>query len=270
MSAWRRLWASPCALYPQAPMDKASLRPLVLDALRKTPQTHLHAIETEIRRKTDEYERHDVLAVQEILWELLVQGVLAPGKNSLNLNLPFVHVTEFGAGCLEDGAIIIHDPEEYIARIESIFRDHADPDLIETTREALLAFLAGRYISSAVMLSRSIEHLLDRLASASIHHGRHTGHGVQRLEKARSCFPRLVPVLCRALGSWGLPSELAGDMDGTLSALGTVYDRSHTTGGRSRLPRIDRETAFAYLLLFPAQCRFVYDLIAHLEGTSSK
>jgi hypothetical protein len=249
-------------------MDKTSLRPLVMEILRKTPQTHLHAVETEIRKRTDEYERHDVLALQEILWDLLVQGVLAPGKNSLNLNLPFVHVTEYGGRCLEDGAVLAHDPEGYVARLEANCGGAADLHLIETTREALLAFLAGRYPSSIVVLGRAVEILLARLADALIRHAKRTGRGVQRLQAARSDARRLGSVVVRTLATRRLPSPLADEVEANLRGLRTLIDGSHSTDGRVLLPSADRETVLAYLLLFPGQCRFVYDLIAHLEGES--
>jgi hypothetical protein len=249
-------------------MDKASLRPLVLEILRKTPQTHLHAIETEIRKRTDDYARHDVLTLQEILWDLLVQGVLAPGKNSLNLNLPFVHVTEFGADCLEDGAVLAHDPDGYVARLEANCRGTADPHLIETAREALLAFLAGRYPSSVVMLGRSAEILLARLADALIRHAKRTGHGVQRLQAVTSDPRRLGATVLRTLASRRLPSPLADEVEANLRGVRTLIDGCRSADGQARLPSADRETVLAYLLLFPSQCRFVYDLIAHLEGES--
>jgi len=250
-------------------MDKATLRPLVLGILRKTPQTHLHAIETEIRRQTEDYERHDVLILQEILWELLVQGVLAPGKNSLNLNLPFVHITEFGARCLDDGTVLVHDPDGYVADIQASFGDAADPELIETVREALLAYLAGRCPSAVVMLGRAAEILAGRLAETAIRHGRRTGHGVQRLEASRTDPRRLVGALRRTLARRRLPGVLDDDLEATLSGLGTVIGSSLTSDGRLRLPRADRDTVFAYLLLFPGHCRFVYDLIARLEAESA-
>ena len=251
-------------------MDKASLRPLVLEALRKTPQTHLHAIETEIRKRADNYERHDVLTLQEILWDLLVQGVLAPGKNSLNLNLPFVHVTEYGVSCLENGAILAHDPDGYIARLEADCGDAADPHLIETAREALLAFLAGRYPSSAVMLGRAAEVLITRVADALIRHAKRTGHGVRRLQAVRSDPRRLGSAVLRTLASRRLPPPLADTHEADLRGLRTLIDGSRSTDGRALLPSVDRETVLAYLLLFPGQCRFVYDLIAHLEGESTE
>lgn len=33
---------------------------------------------------------------QEAFWQLVVEGILAPGMNSANMNLPWFHVTECG------------------------------------------------------------------------------------------------------------------------------------------------------------------------------
>ena len=142
-------------------MDKASLRPLVLDILRKTPQTHLHAIETEIRRQTEDYERHDALVLQEIVWDHLVHGVLAPGKNSLNLNLPFVHVTEFGTACLESGEALVHDPDVHGdgARFPERFAGVADQvgqDLFQLVR--IEVYDVTIHVGGKITLNRFFQH----------------------------------------------------------------------------------------------------------------
>lgn len=136
-------------------MDKTAVRPLVFDALRRTPQTHLHAIDNEVRQKAENYERGDSLLVQEVVWELLVQGVLAPGKNSLNLHLPFVHVTDYGQRCLEEGWIVAHDPDGYAARLRAETRGAISNAVLESARDALLAFHHGLFRASAVLLSRA-------------------------------------------------------------------------------------------------------------------
>ena len=107
------------------------MREAVFAVLRKTPQTHFRAIENDLRKQVEGYERHDILALNEVLWTLLVQGVLAPGKNSLNPDLPFVHVTEYGARCLESEEILAHDPEGYVRRIEELTEDR---DIVDTCR----------------------------------------------------------------------------------------------------------------------------------------
>ena len=249
-------------------MDKESLRPLVLEVLQRTPQTHLHAIETEIRKRTEDYERHDVLTVQEILWELLVQGILAPGKNSLNLNLPFVHVTEYGMSSLEDGAARLHDPEDYIACLQAACPRTAET-LIETAREALLGFLAGRYASAIVMLGRAAEFLLARLAETLIQYGVRAGHRIQRIEAAMPDPSRLAAVVARTLAARELPPPFSDDAASTLRELRTLVDAIRSDDGGIRFPTADRDEVHARLLLFPSACRFIYDLITHLEGEPS-
>ena len=75
-------------------MEKAELRSLVYSVLRTQPQTHFDGVKSRLRNLSVEFEPADDLLVHEILWELLVQGILAPGMNASNLELPYLHVTE--------------------------------------------------------------------------------------------------------------------------------------------------------------------------------
>ena len=241
-------------------MDKAKVRELALQVLQKNPQTHVHMIENEIRQLTDDYDRHDTLTLQEVTWELLVQGVLAPGKNSLNLNLPFVHVTEYGARCLDDGAIRAHDPEGYAAQITSIgpagnAGDEVDTILIESAREAQLCFLAGRLTAAIVMLARASEALVHRLAKAL---------------DAVAPEPKVeLASIVERLAARDLPPALAEQYQPQLAGLRSLLDLSRSDDGDPLVASIERDQVLGRLLLFPVQCRFVYDLVTHLEGDSS-
>ena len=237
-------------------MDKQRVRSLALEVLRKNPQTHVHMIENEIRQIADDFDRHDTLTLQEIVWELLVQGVLAPGKNSLNLNLPFVHVTEYGARCLDDGAARVHDPEGYAESIESIRGGSVDAVLLEHAREAQLSFLSGRLPSAMVMLSRAAERLVCLLGDAL---DAEVSAPKNRLESIRT-----------ALAPREIPDSIGDSLQIQLDGLRTLLDLSRSDGGEPRVPTADRDQALAYLLLFPAQCRLIYDLIGHLGGNGHK
>jgi len=96
-------------------MNKSDLRPLVFAALRQEPRTHFVNVEARIRDLTPEYQPHDALKVRETLWELLIQGILAPGMNYANLDFPWIHVTDYGVRCLEANDILPHDPNRYTA-----------------------------------------------------------------------------------------------------------------------------------------------------------
>ncbi len=207
-------------------MDKASLRPAVFDVLRRTPQTHLHAIENEIRQKVGGYERGDALLVQEVVWDLLLQGVLAPGKNSLNLHLPFVHVTEYGQRCLDEGAIIAHDPDGYAARLHAATDGAVSDAVLETARDALLAFDRGLFRTSLVLLSRAALELLREIR-------------VAESEPRRS-------------------SDVAEPAPPELKALARL---AHSEADGLVLPPSDRESTLGRLLVFPEQCRAAYTLI---------
>ena len=249
-------------------MDRKALRPLVFDVLRKTPQTHLHAIENELRQRFEEYERGDVLALHEVVWELLIQGVLAPGKNSLNLNLPFVHVTEYGARCLDDGSILAHDPDGYIERLSSEIT-HADEghglQIVEAAREGLLSFLAGCYAASTICFGRAAEILFDLLVAATLRAARRAHRSTRSLEESGHSPKAQLRAVLRSSVVRHLPDAWADDLEPHLSGLLTLIQRSRSDSGLPRHPHIDRDQTLAYILLFPTQCRFVYHLISHIE-----
>lgn len=251
-------------------MNKSQLRCLVFDILQKNPQTHVHSIESELRQRTNDYHRRDTLALQEVVWDLLVQGVLAPGKNSLNLNLPFVHVTEYGARCLEDGSIVAHDPERYIERLVEHTSGKADETLTESAREGLGAFLSGHYVAAVVMFARAAEHLFGRLLSALIRSGRRDGRGTKTLETCGRAPHQRYQVVCRTLTARRLPAQLGDDLEPQLSSLRALIQLSRTHHGGPRVPVLDRDRVLGHVLLFPDQCRFVFALIDHLTESSAR
>ncbi len=126
-------------------MEKTQLRPLVLDVLRRQPETQFVNVENEIRSIAPDYQSYDALKLHDIFWELLIQGILAPGSNSSNLNLPFIHVTEYGRKCIEANAILPHDPDGYLERLERLIGQSLDDTVLSYTREGLLTFF-GRIL----------------------------------------------------------------------------------------------------------------------------
>ena len=249
-------------------MNKSDLRPIVLDILRKTPQTHFRAVENDVRLRADGYERRDVLALNEVLWELLTQGVLAPGKNSLNPDLPFVHVTEYGTRCIEDGAILAHDPERYIERLKGRTNSKANSIVVESAREGLLTYLDGRYTAAVVLLAHAGECLLGELAGALVRSGRRTGHGTKRVEASCRAVERQAAAIERALLGRRPPKAIADETETQLAGLRELIRLVRADGGTPRIPSVDRDLTLAQFLLFPDRCRFTYHVMDWLEGKS--
>lgn len=252
-------------------MDRSELRSVVYDVLRKTPQTHFRAVENDVRQRSDAYERRDVLLLNEVLWDLLRQGVLAPGKNSLNPDLPFVHVTEYGARCLEEGTILANDPDRYVERLTEATRGDAPAVVYESARLALLSLLDGRPPTCLILLAHAAEQVLDDLASALIRRGRRDGRGTKRLEAARGVLATLPDAVSRTVSGWHLPQELTEQADRQISEIVTIARFGHRRSGRPLVPEADRELGLAHSLLFLEACRFAYATIRWLDlkGTGS-
>ncbi len=247
-------------------MDKETLRTTVFELLKKTPQTHFHAIENDVRRLDETYERHDVLLLQEVLWELLVQGVLAPGKNSLNLNLPFVHVTPYGAQCLEDGRILVHDPDGYIQHFDRITGHRTDAFITQTLGDALSVFHGSTRSATAVHLARIAEHLFDQLADSLIRTGTRDGKGTKRLESASRFSRSRAQAVIHALEHRDIPSALLDLVEPQLNGLLALMQHARAQDGSPRVAVVTRDQLLGFFMLLPEQCAFVYHLLEALDS----
>ena len=245
-------------------MDKTTLRPFVLEILKKTPQNHFHAIENDLRKLVESYERHDILTLQEILWELLVQGILAPGKNSLNLNLPFVHLTEYGAQCLEDGRILAHDPDRYMERLAQAVQQEIDPLIMHSVREALAVFLAGSWSSAVILLARAAEVLFDQLATLMLQ----TQPSCE-LEATQRFTRNQAQAVLQCLQQVSVPADVGEAMEPQLNGLLALIQHARSQDGSPRWPQPTRDQVLGFFLLFPDQCSFAIHLMKLIEGDTA-
>jgi hypothetical protein len=251
-------------------MERSELRSAVFEVLKRNPHTHFRAVENDVRQRVEAYERRDVLVLNEILWDLLRQGVLAPGKNSLNPDLPFLHVTEYGARCLEEGDILVHDPDRFVERLTQMTAGDA-PDVVrESARLALLTLLDDRPSACLILLAHAAERVLGDLVEALIRRGRKDGRGTKRLEAARGVPGRLPDAVKRASLGRALPQELAEEAERQISGLAGLVQRVRAPDGAPQVPEADRDLALAHALLFLDHCRFAYRATRWLEGRSGE
>jgi hypothetical protein len=250
-------------------MNKEDLRPLVLEALRQEPGTQFIGVEHRVRDLAPDYRHDDNLKVREIIWELLVQGVLAPGFNSANLDFPFIHVTEYGMRCLEANAILPHAPERYLGRLQQRVRQPIDDILITYVRESLLTFLAGHYLAATVMLGVASERCIDLLVEAYVDaiadENRKQGFE-NRIRGAGRSVKRRFDALRDDLLALNLPAELRDALDIQLSGIFTFIRYTRNDAGHPTGRAIDRDEVHGNLLLFPQYCGRVYDLIDHFQA----
>jgi hypothetical protein len=248
-------------------MEKRELRPLVLDFVRRVPHTHLHAVIAHVKEAAPDYERHDALKVHEVLWDLLLQGVLAPGKDSLNLSLPFVHVTEEGLLSLEEETLL-HDPDGYLDTLAERAGGPLDEAALVYVRESVLSFLAGRDRACVDLLALASERVLDLLVEAqarTLRTARERAAFVGRIARAGRSAEARASVLREALADVRLPAPAAAALDRDIPGLLAFLRYARDEAGAPCPRPVDRETAHANLLLFPGHCAGISALLAALS-----
>jgi hypothetical protein len=111
--------------------------------------------------------RHGDLAlpVQDVFWQLIIEGILAPGLNASNPNLPWFHVTDYGRKVLNSIDPPPNDPTGYLSRVQARI-SHADSTVTAYLTESVHAFLRGNLIASMVMLGIAAERVFELLCAS--------------------------------------------------------------------------------------------------------
>lgn len=255
-------------------MEKAELTPLVLEALRQKPQMQYNDLDSLLAKLTPDYDdRRDALKVSDVIWDLILQGLVAPGvqcsgMGSSALRLPFIHVTDYGMRCLEADAVMPHDPDRYLDRLEQLVGQQVDDVLFTYVREGLLTFLGGHYLAATVMLGVASEQCIDLLIEAysqAIAEPTHQLAFQRKVKQAGRSVKRRFDVLRDELLVLALPAELKDALDIQLSGVFTLIRYTRNDAGHPTGATVDRDTAHANLLLFPRYCKRVYDLIGYFQ-----
>ena len=64
--------------------------------------------------------RRFVELANEVMWQLVMQGVVTPGMNASNPTLPFFRVTDYGQKVLEAERFVPHDPAGYLEELRNV------------------------------------------------------------------------------------------------------------------------------------------------------
>ena len=157
-------------------MDYEELRPLVLQALKSQPKTQIIAVidQTEaIARSKGFYKNaqpyrfggystqhymppEDREKVRQIIWDLILQGVLTPGVSEQSSGLPHIKVTDYGHECLKSLEILPHDPDGYLGYLYNEI-PQVDDIIVKYITESLQTFLTGNLLASTVMIGGASE-----------------------------------------------------------------------------------------------------------------
>lgn len=210
------------------------------------------------------------LAAHKVFWQLLIEGIVAPGKDSSNLNLPWFHVTDYGKQVLASGPGHPHDPTGYLRRLADKV-----PELDSTVRayltESLDAFRRGSCIAATVMLGIAAERvfllLCEALRAALKSHAEK-----QKFGKLLERFP-MKPKLDLLHQKFQTLQGQPGFPENANIMVTTIYDlmrcqRNELGHPQTTPPSITREDTFVNLQVFPRYYETAEDVRGFLSSNS--
>lgn len=210
-----------------------------------------------------------VFLTQDILWELMIQGVLAPGLNVNNPNLPFFHITDYGKKVLSEGKYLPHDPTGYLDLFQKEVKT-PDPTVMRYLSESLECFSRGNLIASIVMLGVASERMFLLLCQAlqdSISDSNEKREFEKILDK-NAIKPKMDWILAKIQKlQQGAHHPFPDNVNVMLI---TIFDfvrcqRNDLGHPQDNPPHITIEDAYVNLRVFPSYCRISNEVIEYLH-----
>lgn len=211
-------------------------------------------------RYTDKYVifEHDrlrhrfVVLANEVMWSLIVQGVITPGKDAANLALPWFRLTTYGEKVLEAERFVAHDPAGYLDDVGSVAVTSIGRASLPYLAEALQCFTSGCHVASVLLLGVAAEAVFLSLCSKveQVLTNSKEQARFKRLQQVKPKHRWLVQKI-ESLPAQQRRSELPESLDVTLTSLYDLIRRQRNELGhpQAQLPSIDRELAFTYFKL---------------------
>ena len=204
--------------------------------------------------------RRFVVLVNEVMWQLIAQGVITVGMNAANPNLPFFRITDYGRSVLEAERFIAHDPTGYMNDFESLINSVLTEVAVNYIEEALRCFNSGCHIASILLLGVAAESVFLNLCNII----RSSLDSENDIKKLANNLPvktkhRWIVQRYQNLSSDVRRTQLPESLDVTLISLYDLIRRQRNELGhpQENPPNLNREQAFIFFKLFPG---FVQDI----------
>jgi hypothetical protein len=211
-------------------------------------------------------DRGDVTLLNEVIWSLIVQGILVPGLDDANQGWPFLRLTEYGGRCVESDRILPHDPDGYLREFQKAVPG-VDPSITEYLQESLQCYIHGLHKAAAVMLGAASEQavllLVDSCAN-SIGNPEEKRRFDSDIERSQSIF-RKYAVFEKRLAAVRatMPRSLTDNLDSLLRGVFDLIRSSRNDAGHPASGgQVDRDAVYSHLRLFIPYTQRVYGLIA--------
>jgi hypothetical protein len=213
----------------------------------------------------------DFARVQSIMWDLIIEGIVRPGLNEgMNNNLPFFHVTEWGKKVIQGGGAAPYDPDAFLSGLK---RDVPNLDsVIETyLNESLHTFRIGCLLSSTISLGCASEKalllLIEVYATSLPEPSQKKFRGNTEGRMIKRQFDEFRKMLDSELRG-RLPNNLQDGLDVELNAIFDIIRNQRNDAGHPTGKVVERERAYANLVVVPTYFKKVYSIIEWLASNS--
>ncbi len=199
---------------------------------------------------------------RDVLWGLIIEGVVAIGLDDGNSTWPWLGVTEYGKQCLSAGEIVPHDPEGYLRKLSTIRPlDDAEKRYLP---QALEAFRRNLPDASAMMLGCASEHLVLFLGEEIVRVELDLNRAKTTQKKLDGPALTLLRHLNNELQQRGLPRRLEEQRSTTFDGIAQLIRIARNDAGHPDLRPVSRDECFNLLRLFPGYREWIVAVIALL------
>lgn len=274
---------------PNLDITNEQLRTIILEAIRRAPGNQM----AHLRQSVGEIAVHQGLAANpgrgfqgdtslshrdygrmlDVAWDLIIEGIIRPGlQDGQNNEWPFYHVTEFRKAKLGEAGPMPYDPDGYLRRLNAEV-PAVDPVVVTYLEESLHTFRIGCLLSSTIALGCASEKALLLLVAAYANSlpqqskEKFVANTKERMIKRQ--FDELRKMIDSELKA-RLPQDLADGLDIELTALFEFIRTQRNDAGHPTGKPIERERAYANLVVFPVYLKKVYELIAWVGKNPKK
>jgi hypothetical protein len=219
--------------------------------------------------RTDQYvlSEKDFVRSCDIIWDLIIEGVVRPGPlDGGTQSLPHFHLSEYGRRKLKDHPESPYDPDRYLGRLKARLPD-LDPAIVAYLTESLRAFRIDCLLSSTITLGCASEKAIlllleaytDALAAPKGDTFRKRIEG-KVIKTQFDEFSKMAESHLKGL----LPREIRENLDISLTSIFAKLRVHRNAAGHPTGQVLDREQAYAHLMVFPHYMETVYALLRWL------
>ncbi len=210
------------------------------------------------------------LYVREVFWQLVHEGILAPGLDGANLDLPFFRLTDYGRHVIDETDPSPHDPTGYLDAVKRKL-SKVDDTVMAYLTESIGTFTRGSTVAAVLLLGVAAERVFN-LVCESMTAALRDPNEASQLKKLLAQFP-IKPRLdwmhakLQSLQKQRLP----GVPENSALMITVLYEllrsqRNEVGHPREKPPVVAREDAFANLVVFPSYYRTAEELRDYLAG----